>query len=122
MGSSAPHPVPNPADMTYATAYSSTIDEPAPPPKPVAKKPVVKKGVSAVVKRKREVGPASSFHGCHSPICRSAALQRSEEVRASDTILILRRVGVVDVWTPLTPRAARDRRDHRYPPTRVPRW
>ncbi|RSH93450.1 hypothetical protein EHS25_007806 [Saitozyma podzolica] len=54
MGSSAPHPVPNPADMTYATAYSSTIDEPAPPPKPVAKKPVVKKGVSAVVKRKRE--------------------------------------------------------------------
>ncbi|GFZ50053.1 hypothetical protein JCM24511_07806 [Saitozyma sp. JCM 24511] len=55
MGNTAPHPVPNPADMTYATAYSSTIDEPAPPPKPVAKEPVAKKGVSAVVKRKREL-------------------------------------------------------------------
>lgn len=92
MGNTAPHPVPNPADMTYATAYSSTIDEPAPPPKPVAKEPVAKKGVSAVVKRKREVGPAltlASLARMSLAISRSNTLQCSDDLRASDTVPIL---------------------------------
>jgi hypothetical protein len=67
--------------MTYATAYSSTIDEPVAPPKPVLKKQVVKKGVSAVVKRKREVGPASGFGRFHECRSRSVGPQRCSAVK-----------------------------------------